>query len=153
MDDHEFIRALVNTKGWIEFIGERNVHSKEGAIKYVQELLNLPNLIYWVVREKVTQHSLGVVTIIKRSYLDHSDIGFAFMPQFSGSGYAFEAASALLLQARQYPEYQTMLATIVPTNVKSIRLLTKLGFYFEREIVVEAETLHVYSNALKTPEV
>jgi Acetyltransferases, including N-acetylases of ribosomal proteins len=150
LDDHEFIQTLVNTKGWIEFIGERNVHSKEDAVKYVQKLMDTVNLMYWVVREKTTQQRLGVVTIIKRSYLEYSDIGFAFLPQFCGRGYAYEAAQALLSAARLYPEYQTMLATIVPSNAKSISLLTKLGFYFEEEINVEGETLHVYSNANKT---
>ena len=31
-DDHAFMMSLVNTKGWIEFIGDRNVHSKEEAL-------------------------------------------------------------------------------------------------------------------------
>ena len=32
LEDHEFIMQLVNSKGWIQFIGDRNVHTKEDAI-------------------------------------------------------------------------------------------------------------------------
>ena len=35
VDDYDFILSLVNTTGWIENIGDRNIHSKNEAIEYI----------------------------------------------------------------------------------------------------------------------
>jgi [ribosomal protein S5]-alanine N-acetyltransferase len=42
--------------------------------------------------------------------------------------------------------YKTILATTVPHNTSSVKLLTKLGLHFEKEIEVDNMILHVYSN-------
>ena len=34
--DAPFIFELVNTAGWIQFIGDRNVHNHEDAERYIQ---------------------------------------------------------------------------------------------------------------------
>ena len=146
--DHEFMRALVNTKGWIQFIGDRNVHSKDDAIAYIKRINATQNLTYWVVRLKDTFTPIGVISFIKRKYLDNFDIGFAFLPEFNGHGYAYEAAREVLLKLSTIPEYATVLATTIPGNVNSIKLLNKLGLHFEKEIEVDNEKLNLYSNAI-----
>lgn len=148
IDDYEFVMAILNTKGWIEFIGDRNVHSKDEAIAYIQRIHATQNLIYWVVRLADTNTPVGIISFIKRKYLDHFDIGFAFLPEFNGHGYAYEAAKEVLSIAGKYPEYATILATTIPHNLQSIKLLTKLGLHFEKEIEVDNEKLHVYSNTI-----
>ncbi len=148
--DHEFMMSLVNTKGWIKFIGDRNVHSKEEALAYIDKILNTTNLYYWVVRIREENTAAGIISFVKRRYLEHYDIGFAFLPEFCGRGYAYEAASQVLQVARENPEHQTVLATTIPGNIKSVKLLNKLGFHFEREIEVENDKLCVYTN--KAPD-
>ena len=144
-EDAEFVQRLVNTDGWIQFIGDRNVHSLEDSLAYVQRIMTSPNIYYWVTREKETSIPIGIVTLIKRSYLPHFDIGFAFLPEYGGRGYAYEAASEVMRMLKSFPEYNPILATTVPNNVQSIKLLIKLGLRFEREIEVDKEKLHVYS--------
>ncbi|GAA4419926.1 GNAT family N-acetyltransferase [Nibrella viscosa] len=146
--DAEFIRKLVNTAGWLRFIGDRNVHSSEDAIAYIGNISAAQHLTYWVVRIKERDVSVGVITFIKRTYLEHFDIGFAFLPEYTGQGYAYEAAREILSLVSQQPEYATVLATTLPDNVSSIRLLTKLGLRFCRKIDVGSDQLHVYSNAI-----
>jgi [ribosomal protein S5]-alanine N-acetyltransferase len=145
-DDHEFIRELVNSKGWLAFIGDRNVHSTEDAIAYINKIISTKDLHYWVVKIKDTDTSVGIISFLKRSYLDHFDIGFAFLPQFHGFGYAYEATKEVLQIVSKNPQHQTVLATTVPNNIKSIELLIKLGLKFEKEVEVEQEKLHVYRN-------
>lgn len=145
LDDHDFVRELVNTKGWIEFIGDRNVHSKDEAVAYINKILSMQNLTYWVVRIKETNTPVGIVSFLKRAYLEHFDIGFAFLPEYFGKGYAYEAANAILSKASQHPDHSTILATTFPQNIASIKLLTKLGLRFDQEIEFENEKLHVYS--------
>jgi [ribosomal protein S5]-alanine N-acetyltransferase len=145
-DDHDFVQSLVNSKGWLEFIGDRNVHSKQDAIDYIRRIKNTQDLIYWVVRLKDINTAMGIVSFMKRSYLEHFDIGFAFLPEFIGCGYAYEAAEKVLSIVAKDPTYSPVLATTIPHNTNSVRLLTKLGLHFEKEIEVEKEKLHVYSN-------
>jgi RimJ/RimL family protein N-acetyltransferase len=150
-DDHAFMRALVNTPGWIEFIGDRNVHSQADALAYIDRIMNTENLYYWVARTRETNTPIGVVSFLKRSYLDHFDIGFAFLPEFQGAGYALEGAKAVLDMVRDQPEYQPVLATILPHNVNSVRLLEKLGLRFERIMQVNEDTLHIYTTSAEQP--
>jgi RimJ/RimL family protein N-acetyltransferase len=142
--DAPFIVELVNTPGWIEFIGDRNIHSEADATIYIQKIKSNPNVTYWVVKLLHEPSPIGVITFIKRDYLAHPDIGFAFLPAFGGKGYALEATRAVMnFIAADYEE--EMLASTLPSNQHSIRLLKKLGFIFHEEINVDGETLHIYA--------
>ena len=143
--DHQFISELVNSKGWLEFIGDRNVHSEADAIAYIQKINNNPDLTYWVTRLKDNGTTAGVVTLIKRSYLEHHDIGFAFLPVFAGKGYAYEATKAVLSKIISEGNHSHILASTMVTNTASIKLLEKLGLKFEKEIEVEDQRLLLYS--------
>lgn len=83
-DDHDFILSLVNTKGWLQFIGDRNVHSKDDSIEYIKRIKNTPDLFYWLVRLKDSKNPIGIISFLKRSYLEHFDIGFAFYQTLTG---------------------------------------------------------------------
>ncbi|RYY66554.1 MAG: N-acetyltransferase, partial [Chitinophagaceae bacterium] len=94
--DHLFIMELLNTEGWIKFIGDRNVHSPEDALAYIHKV-NANNAIrYWTVKTKHNNIPIGIVTLIQRDYLHQPDIGFAFLPAAAGKGYALEASAALM---------------------------------------------------------
>lgn len=149
-DDHEFILKLVNSKGWIEFIGDRNIHTKESSIAYIKRLNDTIDLTYWIVRIKETDTPIGIVTFIKRSYLEYFDIGFAFLPEYNGKGYAYEASKKILSLVTAHPQHTKVVATTLPHNVRSINLLKKLGLQFDKEIEVGNEKLHLYSNAIKS---
>ncbi len=143
-DHSAFILELVNSSGWKEFIGERNVHSTEGAKIYIINILANDNIKYHVISIKSKDIPIGIVTFIKRDYLDHHDIGFAFLPQYSGHGYAHEASKYILeLYKSNHP---IILATTKPDNLKSIKLLEKLGFLYSHDInqSTEDDPLLVY---------
>ncbi len=142
--DYVFVRTLVNTAGWLEFIGDREVHSDEDARHYIQKIKNTSGLFYWVVKRKNDETALGIVSFLKRHYLDHFDLGFAFLPEFEGYGYAFEAARTVLYTALKQKAHNTVLATTFPANIKSIRLLEKLGFVFMDKIKNAGHVLLLY---------
>lgn len=145
-NDKLFILELVNTDGWIKFIGNRNIKSEFDAISYIQKINNNTNLTYWVVKLIETNDAIGLVTFIKRDYLEYNDIGFAFLPNFFGQGYAFEASKAVLNFLINNHNLSQILATTIPENIDSISLLKKLGFRFEKSIEIENEILHVYNS-------
>ena len=98
--DTDFIISLLNSPGWLEFIGDRNVKTQEQATDY---LLNGPIKSYHengfglsLVELKHPQKPIGMCGLLKREYLEHPDIGFAFLPEYSGKGYAYEIAKATM---------------------------------------------------------
>jgi RimJ/RimL family protein N-acetyltransferase len=143
--DTAFIFELLNTAGWIKFIGDRNIKTSEDADNYIQKIISNPNVSYRVVTLHDNQTAIGLVTFIKRDYLNHPDIGFAFLPAYNKQGYAFEATKEVLNDLLNQSEYSTILATTIPENSSSIQLLKKLGFSFSNEIRHEGILLHIFS--------
>lgn len=143
-NDHAFILELLNSRGWIEFIGDRHVHSKEDALAFIEKVKKTPMFTYWVVKLKTDRTSVGIISFLKRDYLEHFDMGFSFLPQYQGRGYAYEAAKAVLNRLKKDPGHAIILASTLPANKKSIGLLIKLGFRFDRTLQVDQETLNIY---------
>jgi RimJ/RimL family protein N-acetyltransferase len=136
--DAEFILGLLTDPAWIRFIGDRGVRSVEGARDY---LANGPIAMYalqgfglYRVELKDGGQPLGICGLIKRAGLDDPDLGFAFMPQFRGQGYAVEAARAVLGYGRKILGMQRVVAITSPDNQDSIKLLQRIGFRFERMV-------------------
>lgn len=144
IDDKNFIFELVNTVGWLKFIGNRNISSDTDAAAYIQKIIDNKNAAYWTVRLNDTRTPIGIVTIIKRDYLEHQDIGFAFLPGFTNHGYAYEATNAVLNDVASDSIASTILAVTIPENIDSIRLLEKLGLHFDKEIELDDEKLRIY---------
>lgn len=142
-NDSSFILELLNTEGWLKFIGDRNVSNEKEAVNYIQQILASDNITYWVVY--LEKERIGIITLIKRDHLPFYDIGFAFLPLFQGNGYALEASTSVLDWVIDTTDYQTILATTVPSNQSSIRLIEKLGLSFHKTDVSGEETVSIYS--------
>ena len=142
LEDDAFIFELVNTSGWLTFIGDRNVLSVQDAASYIQRISSSAQINYWVVRIKESLTPIGVVTFIKRDYLDFPDLGFAFLPAYAGQGYAFEASSVVLQHLLE--TNASILATTLAANNTSIRLLEKLGFRYQSAIMNQGTNLLLY---------
>jgi RimJ/RimL family protein N-acetyltransferase len=144
-DDHAFIFELLNTENWNRFIGNRNIHSKADAVAYIEKIVGSPDVTYWVVRLKTDGVSIGIITLLKRSYLTCPDIGFAFLPRFFNRGYAFEAAEAVLNEVIKVNEVAEVFAITTLENHPSVRLLNRLGMKFQDEITIDEKRLQLYS--------
>ncbi len=137
LTDAKFIVELVNTPGWLEFIGDRNIRTDEAAIHYLQ---NGPMKSYeengfgLSMVELKDGTPIGMCGILRRDTLESPDIGFSFLPAFMGKGYAFEIADATLNYAKTKLNVGPILAITLPTNIKSIRLLEKIGLKFKKTV-------------------
>lgn len=143
-EDNLFVLEILNSPGWIQFIGDRKVRNSDDAAAYIDKIMSTPDLYYWVAKISDTQQPIGIISYIKRNYLDDYDLGFALLPQFQSQGYAFEAANSILQAAKNNDPSAKILATLLPTNTSSINLLTRLGFHFEKPMDVDGELLHIY---------
>ncbi len=63
--DASFIKELVNTPGWIRFIGDRNVKTDADALAYVEKIINSNDICYWVVKLQSAITAIGVISFIK----------------------------------------------------------------------------------------
>jgi RimJ/RimL family protein N-acetyltransferase len=100
VDDAEFILELVNDPSWLKFIGNKDVKTIEDARrsisnKYVEMYSRLGFGLY-LVELKGEGVPVGICGLIKRDALEDVDLGFAFLPDFRGQGYAYEAAVATM---------------------------------------------------------
>jgi len=150
--DAGFILQLLNTPGWLKYIGERNVKTEEDAKAY---LLNGPIKSYAdigfgisLVILKEGGIPIGACGLLKRDYLEDPDIGFAFLPEYIGFGYGYESAAAIMSYANDELKLNSVLAFTVPFNEVSIKLLEKLGFHFEKTFTMpgEEEELLLFRN-------
>jgi RimJ/RimL family protein N-acetyltransferase len=142
--DSSFLQQLVNTKGWLRFIGDRNVHSDADAVRYIQRMME-PHATVHVVRLRASGQPIGITTLIKRPHLDFPDIGFALLPEFEGKGFSFEASHCLMQYIEQKGELASILAITLKDNPRSISLLERLGLSYERTINQEGEKLMLFS--------
>jgi [ribosomal protein S5]-alanine N-acetyltransferase len=142
IEDRDFILELLNSDGWLQFIGDRKVRTPEQSTLYIEKIKANPNVAYWIVRLKDDDTPVGIITYIRRDYLPGHDLGFAFLDAHTGLGYAYEAARAFMEEMNQG---EKLFAIVLPENIVSIRLLTKLGFRFEQPVEIDAQLLHVYS--------
>jgi RimJ/RimL family protein N-acetyltransferase len=141
--DAPFILALLNEPSFLRYIGDKKVRDLDGARQYIQ---NGPVATYerhgfglYQVELKDTQTPIGMCGLLKREELPQPDIGFAFLPDFWNQGFAFEAAAAILTDARERLKLNRILAIVNPDNDPSIKLLEKLGFKFERNLKLAAD--------------
>lgn len=102
----------------------------------------------WVVEKKGDGQAIGSCGIINRETLDTPDIGFAFLPEHNGFGYAYECAAATMAFATQQLNIPKMGAIVVPYNDRSIKLIKKIGLQYVKPFYLpnSQEELHLYSN-------
>lgn len=137
-DDVAFIRALLNDKDWLRYIGDKNVHSDEDALRYLR---NGPQAMYakhgvglWRMSLKSCGTPIGLCGLIKRDGLDDLDLGFALLPDFRAKGYAEEASRAVLDWGWHHRQVRTVVAITTFDNEASGALLSRLGFKRDGEV-------------------
>lgn len=145
LSDDLFILELLNTKEWIQFIGDRKIKTIEDAQGYINMILNFHDMHFRIVRLLENDIKIGIVTLIKREYLEFPDLGFAFLPAYSKLGYAYEASQATLNAIKNELVNSTIHAITIAENTNSIRLLEKLGFGFDKIFKDDNEELLLYT--------
>lgn len=138
VEDASFILRLVNEPAFLQFIGDKGVRTLDDARDYI---LSGPAASYerfgfglYLAELKDSGTPAGTCGLIKRESLDDVDVGFAFLPEFWGNGYAVESAAAVVTHGKTDFNLSRIVAITTPDNYSSIRVLEKLGFQFERMV-------------------
>jgi RimJ/RimL family protein N-acetyltransferase len=148
--DAEFILDLLNQPSFIKYIGDRNVRNVDEAKNFLETRYRKSyednGYGLYLVELKENNASLGICGFVKRDNFQYADIGFAFLPQFKGKGYAFDSASALMKYGEEILGFKEVLAITTQDNDSSGRLLEKLNFKFDELIEMpNNEVLKLFS--------
>lgn len=142
-NDAPFYLRLVNEPSWLQFIGEKGVRTLADARTAIrtgpmamQERLGFS---LYLCELKGSAVAIGLCGLIKRDSLPEVDIGFAFLPEFWGEGYAFEAANAVIDHGVRRLGLKRLMAITSPDNTNSIRLIERLGLCFDRIVELPAQ--------------
>jgi RimJ/RimL family protein N-acetyltransferase len=153
--DAAFILQLVNSPGWLQYIGDRNIETLEAAAEYIRngamKSYQQNGFGLYLVKLKETDEPVGICGLIKRSGLGHVDIGFAFLPGHTCRGYGFESASAVMTYARSVLGLGVIVAITGRENAASIKLLNKIGFNYKQIVVLPGsnEELMLFESSVK----
>ena len=140
LGDAPFILKLLNDPAFIKNIGDKKVRTITEANNYITTgpLESYQKNGYGLFLTELISGNkwipLGMCGLIKRAELEDTDIGFAFLPEYTGKGFGYESASAVLEFGRTKIGLKRVVAIVSPENAGSIKLLKKLGFQYERMI-------------------
>ena len=144
-EDDAFVLRLLNEHSWLRFIGDRGVRTLPDARRYLDDG---PRRSYarngfglWCVVPKGGDAPVGMCGLIRRDTLPDVDVGFAFLPEAWGRGYARESAAAVLDHARDVLGLRRVLAITDPENAASIRVLERVGMRREGTVRMPAESI------------
>jgi ribosomal-protein-alanine N-acetyltransferase len=146
--DAPFLLRLVNDPAWLQYIGDRKVYTLEDAERYLLDgsikSYTDHGFGFWKVELKITGEPMGSAGLAKRDYLSEIDLGFAFLPEYHGHGFAKEASLAIINYAKESLGIKSLVAITDKENDSSIKLLMKLGFKLDHHFMLEGEELNLY---------
>ena len=134
--DAPVILELLNSPLYIKNIGDRNVRTLAEAEGFVSDRIMASYAqhgygMYAVVLID-TNVVVGMCGLVNRDILPHVDIGFGFLPDYMGQGYAYESAKAVKKYAEVELGLSPLLGVTDKKNTPSIKLLRKLGLVHEK---------------------
>ncbi len=137
-DDALFYLELVNSPDFIANIGDRGLRTLEAAREAIEQgpmvMQQTRGHSIYLVQLKADGRAIGMSGLIKRDTLDDVDLGYAFLPEASGHGYASEAAFAVVDYARNKIGLKRLVAITTPGNEASERVLAKVGMGFVKMV-------------------
>ncbi|MBU1435737.1 MAG: GNAT family N-acetyltransferase [Gammaproteobacteria bacterium] len=137
--DSALMLRLLNEESFLRNIGDRGVRTLAQAEQYLQDgpLRSYQQHgfgMYRVVR-KADGVNIGLAGLVFREYLGIPDVGYALLPEFSGAGYASEAALAVYLYGKTVLNLPAIVGIVAPDNLASKKILEKIGLVTEKQIL------------------
>lgn len=133
-DDADFIVQLLNSPGWLKYIGDRGIKDEVQAREYLSTRV-IPDYEklgfgFFIVERLSDQVRVGNCGLTRRPGLEHVDIGYSLITEYEGHGYAFEAAQGILAYGFHECSLNVIQAITTKDNHRSQKLLEKLGLSY-----------------------
>jgi len=134
LDDAPFFHTLINEPGWQRWINPVAMPDLAAARTYIQERVLAMYAQYgiglWVMESGEDTTPSGLCGLLRRDFTQDMDLGYALLEAFQGKGFVAEASKGVLDYGFQTLEAARIAAYTNPENIRSIRVLEKLGFSF-----------------------
>jgi ribosomal-protein-alanine N-acetyltransferase len=141
--DAKFILQILNDRDFIHYVADRGIRTEAEARDYLADRVMASYREHGfgmaAVRRKDSGETIGMCGLVKRESLQHVDIGYAFLPEVRGKGYASEAALATVQMAREDFGLSRLVAIIHPDNKPSRALAEKIGMHFDTMIRLDID--------------
>ena len=141
LEDAEAYLPLLSDPDVIRYTGEPPHTTLEAVLEV---LLTRPIRDYAVhgygrmaCIEKSTGRLIGFSGLKFLEDLQEVDIGYRFLPDYWGKGYATESAKAFIEHAYNELRIPRIIGLVQPENTASAIVLQKIGLLFERKIILE----------------
>lgn len=148
LSDAAFFLALLNDPSWLANIGDRVVRSGADAEAYIRSNIRAHHERHgygmYAMELKSAGRPIGLCGLIQRDFLPGPDLGVALLPDFVGQGYASEAACEVMRHAQYTLGIARLYAIVKRGNHRSIRMLERLAFNFERPLPLPETGVDLY---------
>ncbi len=128
---------VVNTPLFLRWIGDRQIRTEAQARDALAvgplTMQSMRGYSLYLVERSSDGAAIGMCGLIKRESLDDVDLGYAYLPEYAGQGYATEAAIGVLAHARALG-IARVVAITSPGNDASDAVLRRAGMRFEKRV-------------------
>lgn len=142
LDDAAIYLQVLNTPLFIRWIGDRQIRTEAQAREALAvgplSMQSMRGFSLYLVERKSDGAAIGMCGLIKRDTLDDVDLGYAYLPEYAGQGYASEAAAGVLLHAKSLG-LTRVVAITSPGNAASDAVLRRVGMRFEKMVKLTPE--------------
>ena len=107
----------------------------QDVLDFFMELREQHRVGAWVIASKNDGRFMGHAILAHREAFDEPELGYALGKEFWGNGYATETAQAVVQYGFEQVGLPRMFGVVVPENEPSWRILKRLGFVYEKDVV------------------
>ncbi len=148
LGDEESIYRLGSNPRVMQYITPGKTQTREQAkqdlTKRIAISANQP-YGYWLVETKETTEFVGWVALKPLDQTTEMEVGYRFMEEMWGKGYATEAAMSVLQYGFLELGLDRIVGITLPENKRSARVLQKLGLSYEKTAVFYQTTCVYYA--------
>lgn len=139
--DAPLIYKLNSKPEVLQYLHEHLVKDETHAAEVLTNII-LPqyerNLGRWATYLKDTDEFIGWCGLKYRPEIDETDLGYRFLPQHWGKGYATEAAKHTVEYGLNILGLQTITGRAHVENAASLKVLQKIGMTYLKDEVVDS---------------
>lgn len=133
---------------YMENLYERREEETAYMKAYIDQVYGFYGYGLWSVLLKGTGQVIGRAGLSVREGYELPELGFVIGAAYQRRGYGFEVCAAVLAYARLELGFERVQALVKEKNLASRRLLTKLGFVFERNVAESGGSYMLYIKTL-----
>ena len=128
-----------------KFILDGSVLNREQSLAYIdQNIASYAKFNFgrYTLRDKKSLRLIGMCGFLNTDM--GIDFGYRLSKDMWGSGLGFEAANAVLAYGIEVIGLQHCVAGVMPENTASIKILERLGFIYQTDVIFERQTYNKY---------